>query len=54
MHDKVPFLVASSVMSVTPVLPGPTRDEYVGLGMTLVGLLIRELVYWLRNRGAAK
>lgn len=51
-HDKIPAVVAGAVMSVVPSLPGPTRDEYVGLGMTIVGLLIREFVYWLRNRRA--
>ena len=50
MHDKVPFLVASVMSSAAPVLPGPTQDEWTGTVMALVALVIREVVYWWRNR----
>lgn len=64
MYDKVPALVAGAVMTaanvVAPVipvevltnLPGPSRSEYVGVVSTIVTLLIRELVWWFRNRKA--
>lgn len=51
MYDKVPGLMAAAVTTAAPYLPGPTRDEWVGTGMALAALLVRELIWWLRNRG---
>lgn len=54
MHDKVPFVVGALTAGVLPSVPGPTHNEW---GIALVGLgslLIRELVWWLRNRKSRK
>lgn len=50
--DHVPGMVTGALVAVSPALPGPTRDEWVGAAFGLVALAIRELVYWIRNRRA--
>lgn len=52
MYDKVPGMLTAVVTTAAPMLPGPTRDEWVGTGMALAALLLRELIYWIRNRKA--
>lgn len=50
MQDKVPALVATGALAVAPVLPGPTKDEWAAAAFGFAALLIRELVFWFRNR----
>lgn len=50
MYDKVPGMVTAAVVAAAPVLPGPTRDEWVGTASALAALLLREFLWWLRNR----
>lgn len=51
MYDKVPAALTATALSVAPVLPGPSKNEW-GLAVAgLFTLVIRELVWWLRNRG---
>lgn len=51
MYDKVPAATTAVVLTVAPQLPGPTRDEWVGMASGLFALVVRELLWWLRNRG---
>lgn len=52
MYDKVPAAVAALAVSAAPVVPGPTKDEWVATAAGLFTLLLRELVWWIRNRGS--
>lgn len=51
-HDKVPFVsgVVASVVVPGLVPSGPSKTEWAGAVVGLVGLLVRELVWWLRHR----
>lgn len=50
MYDKVPALIAALGVTAAPILPGPTRDEWAGTIGGLLALVVRELIYWFRNR----
>lgn len=50
MPNRLPFLMGAAVTSAVPVLPGPTKSEWGAAAVGIVGLLVRELVYWLANR----
>lgn len=48
--DLVPSSIGALVASAVPAVPGPTKNEW---GIAIVGLaslLVRELVWWIRNR----
>lgn len=51
--DKVPATVASIVAVAAPTVPGPTKDEWAGMVMALGALVIREVIWWIRNRRKA-
>lgn len=50
MYDKVPVLMGSLVAAVAPVIPGPSQGEWQSVAMAAIALLVRELVWWFRNR----
>lgn len=49
-HDPVPGLVALAGVTMLPSLPGPTKDEWAGALVGVVALVVREFVWWIRNR----
>lgn len=49
-HDPLPGVVGTAVATVLPNLPGPTKDEWAGALVAVVALVVRELVWWVRNR----
>lgn len=51
-YDSVPVVAAAAVLTAAPALPGPTRDEWAGAAFGVLALVVRELVWWIRNRGA--
>lgn len=50
MYDKTPAALAALAVSAVPALPGPSKNEWSIAVVGLVSLLVREAVWWLRNR----
>lgn len=48
--NKIPFLLGAAVTSAAPMLPGPTKSEWGAAAVGILGLLVRELLYFLANR----
>lgn len=49
MYDGVP-VVSGLVTTGVLAQVGPTKEEWSGVVMAVLALVVRELVWWLRNR----
>lgn len=48
-YDKVPAVVTAAVLGGLPVV-GPSRDEWAAAIGGALALLVREILWWVRNR----
>lgn len=52
--DRIPAVTGLVSAAVATGIPGPTHEEWTGVAMAFVALVIREAVWWLRNRRKPK